>query len=113
VAPHLQSPVSREASCLCDAPADPKAARSEWLGTDPAEFTMPSQAAPSKEMREKMATLHERMAVNLRSDKSVAECRTEMKSRRHTMGTQGCSMMGMGPGMGRGSTMKTLPPTTN
>lgn len=58
----------------------------------------PNQMMPSKEMREKMATLHEQMAACLRSDKSFSECRQEMMtSCQATMGTQGCSMMmGMG-----------------
>jgi hypothetical protein len=81
---------------------------------DPAPSTASSQAAPSKEIREKMATLHEQMAICLRSDKSVAECRTEMmKSCRETMGAQSCPMMGMGPGMGHGGMKQTLPPTTS
>ena len=60
--------------------------------------------APSKEMREQMATLHEQMAACLRSEKSMSECRTEMmKSCQSTMGSQGCSTaMGMGMGMGGG-----------
>lgn len=71
---------------------------------DPAPTASPSQAEPSKEMREKMATLHEQMAACLRSDKSVAECRTEMmKSCRETVGAQGCPMMG------RGHMMQTPP----
>lgn len=58
------------------------------------------QPAPSKEMREKVATLHEQMAACLRSEKPFAECRAQMmKSCQSTMGTQGCPMMGM---MGRG-----------
>jgi len=81
---------------------------------DAAPSTVPSQAAPSKEMREKMATLHEQMAVCLRSDKSVAECRTEMmKSCQETMGAQSCPKMGMGPGMGHGGTKQTPARTTS
>ena|SRR6266581_737063 len=64
-----------------------------------------SQAAPSKEMREKMATLHEQMAACLRSDKPIADCHSQMmKSCQDTMGKQGCTMMGhgmMGSGPGR------------
>ena len=63
-------------------------------------------SAPSKEMREQMATLHEQMAACLRSDKSMSECRTQMMSScQSMMGTQGCRMgmsMGMGMGMGGG-----------
>lgn len=54
-------------------------------------------AAPSKEMREKMATVHEQMAACLRSDKPVADCRSQMmKSCEDTMGEKGCPMMGHG-----------------
>lgn len=60
------------------------------------------QPAPSKEMREKMATLHEQMAACLRSDKPFAECRAEMmKNCQSTMGAKGCPMMDM-MGMGKG-----------
>jgi hypothetical protein len=53
--------------------------------------------APSKEMREKMATLHEQMATCLRSDKSISDCRSQMmKSCQETMGDQACPMMGHG-----------------
>src|SRR5690349_9511765 len=73
-----------------------------WSG-DPAPAGSDSQAAPSKELREKMAAMHEQMATCLRSDKTVAECRKEMmQSCRHTMGSDACPMMGMGPGMGHG-----------
>jgi hypothetical protein len=64
---------------------------------DPAPAAPTSQAAPSKEMREKMAKLHEQMAACLRSDKSIDECRTEMMKECHeTMGKEGCPMMGGG-----------------
>lgn len=61
--------------------------------------TAPS--VPTKEMRERMATLHEQMAACLRSDKSISECRTEMMQHcRAMMGNPGCTgMMGMGRGM--------------
>lgn len=52
---------------------------------------------PSKEMRAKMATLHEQMAVCLRSDKPFSDCRSElMKGCQQLMGEHGCPMMGMG-----------------
>lgn len=55
-----------------------------------------TQAAPSKEVREKMASMHEQMAACLRSDKSVSMCHTEMMKRCHDlMGEKGCQMMGM------------------
>lgn len=58
-----------------------------------------AQSDPSKEMREKMATLHEKMAECLRSDKSITECRTAMmKSCHDVVGNDDCSMMGMGRG---------------
>lgn len=57
--------------------------------------------APSKDVREKMAAVHDKMAACLRSDKSFAECRGEMRQNcTATMGEQGCPMMGMGMGMG-------------
>ncbi len=56
-----------------------------------------TQAAPSKEMREKMATIHQNMAVCLRSDKAFAECQQQMRQNcADMMGEQGCPM-GMGP----------------
>ena len=60
--------------------------------------------APSKAMREQMATLHEQMAACLRSEKSMSECRTAMMANcQSMMGGQGCrNAMGMGLGMGRG-----------
>ena len=77
--------------------------------------TAPS--APTKEMRERMATVHEQMAACLRSDKSISECRTEMMQHcQAMMGSQGCTrmmssggMMGMGQGM-RGP-MTSKPPS--
>ena len=52
---------------------------------------------PSKEMRVKMATIHEQMAACLRSDKSFSDCRSEMMKGCHQlMGERGCPMMGMG-----------------
>jgi len=54
-------------------------------------------AVPSKETREKMAAAHERMAACLRSDKPIAECRTQMmKSVGHVPGDTGCPMMNSG-----------------
>lgn len=60
-------------------------------------------SASSKAMREQMATMHERMAACLRSDRPISECRSEMmKTCRSMMGKDGCSSMGMGMGMGMG-----------
>jgi hypothetical protein len=51
----------------------------------------------SKEQREHMAIVHEKMAACLRSDKDIASCRDEMsKHCRELMGEQACPMMGMG-----------------
>lgn len=93
-----------------------------------AAFAADAPAAPStptKEMRERMATLHEQMAACLRSDKPVSECRTEMlKHCQAMMGNQGCTrmmggagMMGMGGGMmgmGKGmhGPMTSSPPSS-
>lgn len=61
---------------------------------------------PSKETRDRMATLHEKMAACLRSDKAFAECRTEMQTNcRSMMGEQGCPM-----GMGMHDQMMKGPP---
>jgi hypothetical protein len=69
-------------------------------------------SAPSKEMREQMAAVHEKMAACLRSDKAFAGCRDEMqKSCRELMGEQACPMMGMGMGM-QDRMMKPGPPVT-
>lgn len=73
-------------------------------------------SAPSKEMRERMATLHEQMAACLRSDKPVSECRTQMLQHcQAMMGNQGCTrMMGTGGMMGkgmRGPMMSSPPPS--
>lgn len=67
----------------------------------------PSQApAPSKAMREQMATVHEKMALCLRSDKSFAECRDEMQKNCQDMDEHACPMMGMGRGMGMRNRMQ-------
>ena len=47
------------------------------------------------EQRQKMASMHEKMALCLRSDKPMNECRAEMKSGcKEMMGKEGCPMMG-------------------
>lgn len=75
------------------------AGASTALATEPSPGT---HAAPSKETREKMAAVHEKMAACLRSDKSIAECHTEMmKSCEEIMGKDGCPMMGMGGSKGK------------
>lgn len=62
----------------------------------PAKAAAPAKevAPPSKEMREKMALAHEKMAACLRSDHSVADCRQEMMKSCHEMGGHACGMMG-------------------
>jgi hypothetical protein len=62
-----------------------------------AEMKKPSQASmtpPTKEQREKMAVLHDKMATCLRSDKAMPECQKEMReSCELSMGKDGCPMM--------------------
>ena len=73
-----------------------------------AEPTTSASSAPSREMREQMATMHDQMASCLRSDKSITECRTVMKQKcQEMMGQQGCQGMG---DMGMMNGMKK-PPT--
>jgi hypothetical protein len=82
---------------------------SATLGANPPAA---AQSPPSKEMREKMATLHEQMAACLRSDKSMTECRTEMmKDCQDVVGKDGCPMMGMG--WGRRHHMMQAPPANS
>jgi hypothetical protein len=58
---------------------------------------------PTPDARQKMATIHEKMAACLRSDRPMAECRADMwKSCQEQMGADGCPMMGAGGGMGPG-----------
>ena len=55
-----------------------------------ADAPAPDKAAISKEMREKMASAHERVAACLRTDKSVDECHAElMKAHDSMMGAAG------------------------
>ena len=72
----------------------------------------PASTAPSQEMREKMAQVHEKMAACLRSDKPIAECHREMKANcRAELGDRGCGMMQRrGMGMGPGRMMSPPPP---
>ncbi len=68
-----------------------------------ADLPAANQPAPSKELREKMAVLHEQMAACLRTDKPIDECRSEMmKNCQNTLGKHGChmghGMMGGRPG---------------
>ncbi len=62
----------------------------------------PHHKPPTKEQREKMAQLHEKMAACLRTDKPVHECHEEMmKACQEQMGQDGCPMMN-GKGMHHG-----------
>lgn len=56
----------------------------------------PPAQVPSKEMRDRMAAMHEKMATCLRSEKPFADCRSEMQQHCKTMmGEEDCPMMGM------------------
>lgn len=71
----------------------------------------PPPAEPSKEMRAKMAAMHEQMAACLRSDKSFATCRNEARQYcQANMGREGCMGMGMGHGMGNMGMQGGMPP---
>lgn len=78
----------------------------------PEDAPAPVHAAPTKEMREKMATLHDQMGVCLRSDKAIATCNEEMmQACRDTMGEKGCPMMiGVRDPMGKEHPMGTMSP---
>lgn len=47
----------------------------------------------TKEQREKMATLHDKMAACLRSEKAMPDCHQEMKKSCTEMGEENCPMM--------------------
>jgi hypothetical protein len=97
-----------------------------WLLAVAAPAAEPKQAAPKEptaDQRQKMAEIHQKMADCLRSDRPLAECRSEMAKACHdTLGASGCPMMGtgpggMGPGMmgkgtGHGSMMQGAPGST-
>jgi len=82
------------------------------LGAD-TQTNVPA-ANPSPEMRKKMAEVHQRMVVCLKSDKPMTECRADMlKTCQDLMGKDSCTstMMGswgggMGPGMMGGGIMQ-------
>jgi hypothetical protein len=55
--------------------------------------TEPANSAESKQSREQMARAHEKMAVCLRSERPLAECRLEMMhSCKAAKEKQGCGM---------------------
>ena len=56
---------------------------------------------PTKEQREKMAEMHEKMASCLKSDRPVSDCHKDMmEGCKETMGKDGCPMMGGKKGRG-------------
>jgi hypothetical protein len=56
--------------------------------------TKSSMPEPSKEQREKMALVHEKLAACLRSERSFADCHHEMESSHaEAMGKEHCPMM--------------------
>ena len=52
------------------------------LATEPEHMDRPP---PSKEMRAKMASAHEQLAICLRSDRPIAECHEEMMKQHEMM----------------------------
>lgn len=67
-------------------------------GTDKSKKSSPSTAPEwTSVQRENLATMHENMATCLRSNKSMTDCRAEMKSSCQKMGKEGCPMGGKGP----------------
>ncbi len=81
-------------------------------GVNGAHAQQGGPAEPSAASRQKMAEVHQRMATCLRSDKPIAECRSDMwKNCQDLMGKEGCPMMGgWGPGMMGGGMMQGAPP---
>jgi len=66
-----------------------------------ADPTPQAPADPTPAQRKEMASVHRKMADCLDSNRSFAECRTEMQSNcTQMMGQTGCPMMGMGMGGG-------------
>lgn len=76
-----------------------------FLGIVMLALAAPSFAAkkqePSKDMRIKMADAHEKMAVCLRSEKSMAECRTAMDDMWRQEMKEACPYYKNGKGQGR------------
>jgi len=54
-----------------------------------------SDAIPTREVRNRMAVLHDKAAACLRSDRPLAECRSEMMEGCRSIGAYGCPMMDM------------------
>ncbi len=77
-----------------------------------AQDNMESMKHPNmtKEMREKMATSHEKMAVCLRSDKDLQTCHDEMKKTCNEVMGGECPMMGgmMHKGMMKNGKKKSM-----
>lgn len=71
-------------------------------GAFAAEQAPTKGAEPSKQAREQMATMHEQMAACLRSEKTFADCQSQMHQRCMTvMAEKGCPMMGAGMRRGK------------
>ena len=65
------------------------------LGAETAGKAGDAKAHPqmTTEQRQKMADLHEKMAVCLRSDRPLSDCRKDMmKGCKDTLGAEGCPM---------------------
>ena len=81
---------------------------SSAFGAESASKSVDAKKPPefTTEQRHKMADLHNKMALCLRSDRPMLECRQEMMTGcKDTMGKDGCPMMGgmmhgQGPGPG-------------
>jgi len=70
-------------------------------------FAAAPSAEPSKEVREKLAVLHDQMAQCLRSERSFAQCHDQMLESCRQLGPQSCPMMGA---MGMHGGTKPSPP---
>lgn len=85
-------------SCLLAASLATVASASTAFGAAPPS----SDSKMCHQMREQMAVMHEQAAACLRSDKPMAECRSEMmQSCQKMMGGRCKMMMGMHMGMGQ------------
>lgn len=68
---------------------------SSYAETKPKNKMMPMMEA-TKEQRDNMAKIHEKMAECLRSDKTLQDCHAEMKNSCHeSMGNDACQMHSM------------------
>lgn len=70
---------------------------SSVFAADAPSASTKAMKGPTKEQRQKMAEMHEKMATCLKSDRTIDECRTEMmKGCDEAFGKDGCPMMGKG-----------------